>query len=163
MIQSATTQAASTLLGGTTCDAGRETTGDQRANFELAIASLFRAPTSEAKQAGDAQLGGLGTEDQARPRATASKSAKDKGTRSKDASDPQPSTLGVDPRLIGQQTAVEAQQRLNRSVDVADRAAAELRGDADHADASSSEQGELASPESRGNLKNGASARPWRG
>jgi flagellar hook-length control protein FliK len=115
-------------------------------NFELAMAVLFQAPSTEQTQADGAHLGGLGTQVGLGQRGGATKETKDKEASTKPAPDAErQATQGMDPRLASQQQVLEAQQRLMRTADVADRAAAELRGEGDQGDqGASGEHAELA-------------------
>lgn len=140
---------------------GQDASHGANPNFELAMAALFLAPTSEQSRADSAQLGGLGTQAPTNQRGGATKESKDKKASTKPTSDAErQAAQGLDPRLANQQPVLEAQQRLMRTADVADRAAAELRGESDLGDqGANSEHAEFAPASASSAVNKDASTR----
>lgn len=168
MIQSTATQISSMQSAGAARDAsgqdashGANPNPNSNPNFEFAMAALFQTPTSEQSRADSAQLGGLGTHVAQTQRGGATKESKDKKASTKPASDAErQAAKGLDPRLANQQPMLEAQQRLMRTADVADRAAAELRGEGDQGDqGASSEHAEFAPASAPSAINKDASTR----
>lgn len=165
MIQSPATQPILMQVAGSR-DAGQEIAGAQsgaHATFELAIAAMFQLPANEQAQTRSGSAHSRGTTDlgsNARHRGAADTS-NDKKLQAKPGSEAQ-AAQGLDPRLASQQQVMEAQQRLMRSADVADRAAAELRGEMDHASQSDhGEHAEFAPANAAGTIdKDGSSRTP---
>lgn len=163
MIQSTATQPTLTKIAGTR-DAGQEIAGAPSAtppSFELAIAAMFPAGEQDQTRVGSAHFPGttnLGSNTRQRDAAGTSS---DKRSQAKPGSEAQ-AAQGLDPRVVSQQQVMEAQQRLMRSADVADDAAAELRGEMDHAGQSDhSAHAEFAPANAPGTLnKDGSSRTP---
>ena len=147
MIQSTATHPTTPLIANAARDRGQEPGGDSSGagvqnRFELAIAALFPAPTTDVSRAESGRFGGVAASP--RDSGEGARGVKEKGKRSR--ADAEPSTGShPDPRIVAQQPVLQAQERLMRSADVADRAAAELRG-----------EGEDASPASTGDREESA-------